>query len=123
MGSHRAHACNSSRALTLVVQQQTDREFHGRMEYPADGVTTKVEGTLNPHWLPNDQDWAHVGASSNITSRVLARFRETGYLTQGAARISFDGEYRVAFDGDSASGAWFSARRLVGSLTLRRRFR
>lgn len=112
---------NKTRPIALLVQGISGDKFRGRMEYPADGTVTSVEGTIYEQWSTADPLWAQVGGSTGGNSRLVIRFRETGYKKRGPSSISFDGEYRCAIADDNATGAWFSDNRLVGSLTLRRR--
>ena len=109
---------NDSMRMSLVVQSLSGDEFRGRLEYPVEGTSTNVEGTLFPQWSSDDPLWAKVTGSSKGNVRFVARFQETGYEKRGSKQISFDGEYRAAFEDEKAFGAWFSGDRLVGTFTL-----
>lgn len=111
---------NDTQPISLVVEPVAGDTFKGRMEYVGERTLTDVEGKFFDRSFATDPIWEQVvnGALSDI--HFVAHFRETQYLEKGSKPISFDGEYRVAFQGDKAIGAWFSDNRLVGRLTFRR---
>ena len=111
---------NHTRRISLAIETLEGDKLRGRMEYPTEGTSTIIEGSVHRRWSTDDPSWAQVGGGAGSVQAV-SWFRETGYEKRGSAAISFDGEYRMAFQIHSATGAWFSGDRLVGSLTLERK--
>lgn len=111
---------NRTRPIRLLIRETEGQQFRGRMEYPAEGTVTTVEGIIHEHWSQDDPIWAQVSGAGNGQDCFGISFRETGYENKGSGSISFDGEYRALMKGDEMTGAWFSGTRLVGSFTLRR---
>lgn len=111
---------NRTRAMRLLIGEVNGNGFRGRMDYPDEDTSTRVEGVIHEQWSPNDQIWAQVGGTNIDGDASAVSFRETGYESEGSSSISFDGEYRAFVKGDEMAGAWFSGDRLVGTLHLRR---
>ena len=112
---------NRTRPIRLLIQNITDDTFHGTIEYPAEGTVTLVQGAIHPLWSKDDPLWAQVTGEVEVGGSVAVSFRETGYERKGSSSISFDGEYRAIVVHKTMTGAWFSGKRLVGSLILERR--
>ncbi len=111
---------NETRAIRLLVREVNANFFQASMEYPREGTTTHVEGTIHSGWSRNDPIWSQIDTGATENDRVAVSFRETRYQRKGSSDISFNGEYRgFAWDND-ISGAWFSGTRLVGLFRLRR---
>ena len=111
---------NRTLEMRLVIREVQDGRFRAKMEYPADGMVTSVEGDVYRRWSPSDPLWVQVGGGNN-EGRVLAiAFRETGYEKRGSSTTSFDGEYRALIKASIMTGAWFTGTRLVGTFTFQR---
>jgi hypothetical protein len=109
---------NSTRQIRLVVHGQNAESFHGKMEYPKEGIVTLVEGSVDRIWSPNDPVWRQINRGS---SELAVTFTETDYERRGSgAGISFSGKYHGFVAGNQMSGAWFAGTRLVGLFTLER---
>ena len=111
---------NDTRAIRLLIREVNANFFQASMEYPREGTTTHVEGTLHSGWSRNDPIWSQIDTGTTENDRFAVSFRETRYQRKGSSDISFNGEYRgFAWEND-ISGAWFSGTRLVGLFRLRR---
>jgi hypothetical protein len=109
---------NQNRPIRLVVNSRENGKFSGLMHYPAEGMTTRVEGTIHERWSATDPIWNQLGNRSDRAFGIA--FVETAYETRGSSGISFDGQYRALVSGGEIAGAWFAGTRLVGAFTLRR---
>jgi hypothetical protein len=112
---------NRSRPIKLLIQDNKGEMFHGTLEYSNDGTITTVQGEIHQRWSKDDPIWAQITGEAKAGDSVAVRFRETGYERRGSSAISFDGEYRAIAKGKTITGAWFSGKRLVGSLVLEHR--
>jgi len=107
-----------TRPIRLLVRDTKDEVFHGILEYPNERTVTIVQGAMHPIWFKDDPIWSQITREANVADSVAISFRETGYERRGSGSISFDGEYRAIATDGTMTGAWFSGKRLVGSLTL-----
>jgi hypothetical protein len=111
---------NETRALHLLIREVNANFFQASMEYPREGTTTHVEGTIHQGWSRNDPIWSQIDTGTVDNDRVAVSFRETRYQRKGSSDISFNGEYRGFAWDNNISGAWFSGTRLVGLFRLQR---
>jgi hypothetical protein len=109
---------SGTQQIRLVVHSQNAELFHGKMEYPQEGIVTLVEGSVNRMWSSDDPVWRQIDRRS---SQLAVTFKETDYERKGSGTgISFNGMYHGFVTGNQLSGAWFTATRLVGLFTLER---
>jgi hypothetical protein len=109
---------SGTRQIQLVVQGQKAGLFHGKMEYPKEGIVTLVEGSVDRTWSPNDPVWRQIDRGK---SELAVTFKETDYERKGSgAGVSLNGKYHGFVKGNQLSGAWFADTRLVGLFTLKR---
>jgi hypothetical protein len=115
-----AGSYNDTLAIRLLIRETDANFFQATMEYPREGTTTHVEGTIHPGWSRNDPIWAQIDTGTTESDRVAVSFRETRYQRKGSSNISFNGEYRGFATENHIAGAWFSGTRLVGLFKLQR---
>jgi TIR domain len=111
---------NRTRPIQLWIRDNGG-EIHGTMEYPAEGTVTTIRGEIHHSWSKDDAIWSQITGESEIGDSIAISFKETMYERKGSSSISFDGEYHAIVKGKAMTGAWFSGKRLVGSLALKHR--
>ena len=112
---------NRTRPIRLLIRNTEGENFHGTIEYPAEATVTIVQGAVHQRWSKDDPIWAQLTGEAEVGDSVAVSFREIGYERKGSSSISFDGEYCAIARGKNMTGAWFSGKRLVGSLVLEHR--